>query len=84
MDVEDPPDEDDASHRDRVNVGKMRAGLRSLALLDTDLYLGMQATNIAIVDGFISELEMSALRARMDEDTGYLPIAALVPRIIPE
>lgn len=78
MEVEDPPDDEDQKSHGPIDINRMRVSLRSLALLDADLYLGLQATNLAIVDGFITELEMDVQQKRMDEDPGHLPVAALV------
>lgn len=47
-------------------------------MLGSDLYLGMQATNLGIVDAFLTDLEMSVARKRFDEGLDYLPLAALL------
>lgn len=77
MEVDDPPEEG-GGPPGAIDAGRMRRSLTSLALFGYDYYLGIQATNLDIVDAFITDLEADVARKRFDEDLGHLPLAALL------
>lgn len=62
------------SEDDRV-LGSL---LRSLPLFDSDLYLGMQATNLEIVDGILRDMEAQLLAEYMEEERTPVPSALVV------
>jgi hypothetical protein len=55
-----------------IDQWELTDALRSLCLFDDDMYLRMQAFNLAIVDEFITTLEYAILRKQFDEE----PIAS--------
>jgi hypothetical protein len=55
-------------HLDAIDFGQTSAGLRSLAFLGDDMFLGMQAFNIQMVDETVTELEYQVLRELFDTD----------------
>jgi hypothetical protein len=64
-DVEDEyGDGDDYRPSEQIQMFELVDGLRSLHMLAGDLFLGMQATNLALVDQFIMELE-DEVRAKL-------------------
>lgn len=52
--------------------------LRGLPLVEEDMYLGMQAMNLSVVDGFLADWEGQLLRRYMDEEHTPLPDAIVV------
>lgn len=53
---------------DEINVFEIRDALCSLHLFGGDIFLSLQAMNIAVVDKFIMEIEHNVLRELLDTD----------------
>ena len=71
--------------RNQTNwIGRSRPGrtiesvLRELPLVEDDLYLGMQAMNLSVVDGFLADWEGQLLRRYIDEERTPLPDTVVV------
>jgi len=69
--IEDYDDHDEPMPRDpkEIEAHELDHSLRGLTLLGDDPYLGMQATNVALVDSFLMPLESEA-RAYRNADEG--------------
>ncbi len=66
--IEDYGDEPHYRTFEEINFSDIRNALRKLHLLGGDLYLQMQAFNLAIVDQFLTELEYKVLQKLIDEE----------------
>lgn len=62
-------DEPMSREADEIEAHEIDRALRALKLLGDDPYLGMQATNVALVDGFLMQMESDA-RAYRSADEG--------------
>jgi len=78
MIIDESLTDDEHAGEAHVTPDQLWNGLRSLFLLDSDVYLRMQAVNLGIVDGFIMELEAEDLRRRADEEAGSFSLSALL------
>jgi hypothetical protein len=58
---------------EEINVNEMLGALKTLHLLNRDLYLRMQAFNVSIVDQFIMDLEHDVLRKLDNEESTPMP-----------
>jgi hypothetical protein len=72
--AEDRGDPEDADNVPEIGIEE---ALRSLPLCD-ELYLGMQAMNLNIVDGFLKQQEARLLTEYMETERTPLPIAMFV------
>jgi len=52
--------------------------LRKLPLFESDFYLGMQATNLEIVDGILRDMERKLLRDYMEQERTPIPDTLIV------
>lgn len=53
---------------ENIDPAALAVALRGLTLFGDDPYLSMQATNLGIVDGFLTQLEMQLMRLRMEQE----------------
>jgi hypothetical protein len=58
--------------------GPLAGALRSLPLLESDIYLGMQALNLSVVDAFLRDLEADLLREYHELERTPMPSAIFV------
>jgi hypothetical protein len=62
----------------RAGVMTFDSSLRKLPLFDEDLYLGMQATNLHIVDNILRDMESQLLALYIEKERTPLPQAIVV------
>src|SRR5688500_2713700 len=61
-----------------IDPSALRQALLGLRLLGDDLYLRMQAVNLAMVDVFLFELEATVLRKHVEEESSSMEEAAFL------
>jgi hypothetical protein len=75
---EDRQDELPYRRREEIDPSELREALIALPLLGDDMFLRMQAFNLAIVDPFLMQLEADVLRKLLQEERTPLPEAAFL------
>jgi hypothetical protein len=65
-------------HPEEIDQSELRQALIALPLLGDDMFLRMQALNLAIVDPFIMELEGDVLQKLIQEDRTPVPETAFL------
>ena len=53
---------------DKINFGTITMGIKQLPFFKDDLYLGMQAMNVGVVDSVITEFEYALLREQVETE----------------
>ncbi|MCX5480865.1 hypothetical protein OSH08_17830 [Kaistia geumhonensis] len=74
-------DDDDVGMRrgaEEIGARELDKALRGLTLFGDDIYLGMQATNVALVDVFLMQMETEAREYRSDDEGINLEHAVLL------